>query len=190
MSLMVKWCSLLLLLISSFGYIGKIGAQSCPSNSWEIFRDEHCYRIYDREKNFTYSNGERQCIDYYEASFPLIRSRIEQDAVNNYLFTKLKIVNNVWLGAKYHPLEKKFKWTDGTDLIFTNWQAGYPKLDLITDYCVQLNADKNNLGKWIDVPCVEKTLVACQKEQSWSNAYLKTIVQQLRQNLTSCNCAH
>jgi len=55
-------------------------------------------------------------------------------------------------------------------------------LELTTDYCVHLNSDLNNLGKWIDVPCAVKALVMCQKEQIWSNAVLKALVQLLRKN--------
>jgi len=183
MSSIVKWFSLLLLLIFSFGNFDTIGAQQpAECQNWEIFKDELCYTLFSRIDHYAYENGERQCTSYYQASYLLIRSQIEQDAVKNYLFTKSRVVNNVWLAAKYYPFEKKFKWSDGTDLTYTNWQAGYPKLDLITDYCVQLSSDQKNLGKWIDVPCIQQALVVCQKEQTWSNAYLKTVVQPIRAN--------
>jgi len=176
---MIKWFSLLLLLLS----FRKIGAQSAECgiwDPWEKYKDELCYFLDSRINIYDHETGERLCTRSYDATLLHIRSQLEQDAINDYLFTKHKIANAL-VGAKYDPVDKRFKWTDGTDFKFTNWQTGYPKNNE-TDYCVHLNAESDQLGKWIDVPCSRKAFMVCQKEQIWTNAVIKKIVQQLRNN--------
>ncbi len=85
----------------------------------------------------------------------------EQNFLANFLFTKKKVVDNLWVGAKFVG-NGLFQWEDHTTVKdYSNWAPGYPQN--LTDYCVQMSADKLNQGKWTDEPCARRNLVICQR---------------------------
>ncbi len=100
-----------------------------------------------------------------------IRFQEEQEFLSNFFETN-KIVDNVWIGVKY--ISNKYKWTDDSDLVFTNWAEGSPKNKI--DHCVQLQTDETAFGKWSDVLCNKKNLVVCQKLQTWSLSHLQKLL--------------
>ena len=108
----------------------------------------------------------------------------EQTFLENYLFTKKSVVDNVWLGAKNDNIaahQHVFHWSDGSNLTFTNWASGYPKIRS-TDSCIQMHADDDFKGKWSNELCVKKNLVVCEKEQTWSLKKMQTLLVQTMQN--------
>jgi len=130
-----------------------------------------------RQVLHTFDDGEKICTDNGSTLIE-IRFKEEQDFLVNYLFSKNKIVDNVWLSAKFTI--NKYKWQDGAELIYNNWAVGSPKN--ATDHCVQLDSEEGLVGKWIDGPCQRKNLVVCQKKQVWSIARLQENLLKVMQN--------
>jgi len=88
----------------------------------------------------------------------------EQQFLTNLLFKTLKVVDTIWIGAKYSNI--KFIWTDNSDLSFTNWAAGSPSNNANKGY-VQMMPDGSLMGKWADELCTKKNLIVCERMQSW-----------------------
>ncbi len=108
----------------------------------------------------------------------------DQTFLENYLFTKKSVVDNVWLGAKNDNVaahQNVFHWSDGCNLTFTNWASRYPKIRT-TDSCVQMHANDDLKGKWSNEQCAKKNLVVCEKAQTWSFKKLQELVVQTMQN--------
>ncbi len=86
----------------------------------------------------------------------------EQNYLKNYIFTKKKTVDNVWIGAKYNSTSKQFRWADNSTLNgYSNWAAGNPKN--LTDHCVEMLADEGLEGKWAEDRCARNSRVVCQR---------------------------
>ncbi len=88
------------------------------------------------------------------------------------------------MGAKNDSIaahQHVFHWSDGSNLTFTNWANGYPKVRT-TDSCIQMSSDEEVRGKWSNEPCTRKNLVVCEKEQTWSLKKLQALVVQTMQN--------
>ncbi len=85
----------------------------------------------------------------------------EQNFLSNYIFTKRKIVDNVWIGARYAG-DKLYKWEDHSTVQgYSNWASGNPKN--LTDHCVEMLADESLQGKWADERCERRNVVLCQR---------------------------
>jgi hypothetical protein len=109
-----------------------------------------------------------------------IQSKDEQDFLSNLLFKTHKVVDAVWIGAKYSS--NKFKWIDDSDISFTNWAEGSPKNK--TDFgCVQMIPEGSSIGKWVDEPCNKNNKVVCQKKQTWSLSRLQKTLLNARKEL-------
>jgi len=63
--------------------------------------------------------------------------------------------------------QKKYTWTDNTNMNYTNWSKDAPVSDSNHD-CVILNADIKQAGQWINKQCAVSNNVVCEKEQSRS----------------------
>ena len=106
----------------------------------------------------------------------------EQNFLSNYIFTKKKTVNNVWVGARYIG-NSLFQWEDHTQLTggFTNWAPGYPKN--LTDHCVQMLSDEGLEGKWVDERCARSNAAVCQRMPPLSLKLLAETVVELKHSL-------
>jgi len=93
----------------------------------------------------------------------------EQAFLYDYLYTKSNIVDTIWLGAKRNSSGDKFKWTDGSDMFFSNWFEPLKHLDEKDDYnCIEMMPEQGAKGKWTNEPCNKRNLIVCQKPQSYS----------------------
>jgi hypothetical protein len=153
-------------------------AADSPCGDWEPYKEEKCFKIFDKVGLQTYEDAEKAC-HQQENSSSLISIRFleEQEFVSNLLKTH-KVPNDVWIGVKY--TNNKYKWTDDSDLVFTNWAQGSPKNQ--SYHCVQLLSDESLLGKWSNVLCNRKNLVVCQKMQTLSLSQLQKIIYDIKKN--------
>ncbi len=106
----------------------------------------------------------------------------EQNFLTNYIFTKKKVIENVWIGARYVG-NKLFYWEDHTQLTgaYSNWGAGFPKN--LNDHCVELHAEEGSVGKWFEERCGKKNMVVCQKVPETSLKLLAETVLELKHSL-------
>ncbi|CAG2167545.1 unnamed protein product [Oppiella nova] len=124
----------------------------------------------------TYDNTLDLCHKQSDGATPLtIHSQQEQDFLSDLLFTKYKILDNVWIGAKVN--NKKVTWVDGSKDDYTNWESGEPSN--VTNDCVEMESAIPNTGKWVDVPCLKRNIVVCQTTQ-WSLDQIKHMIDDLR----------
>lgn len=107
------------------------------------------------------------------ATLAMIKSKEEQDFIEDYLFNQKNVIENVWIGAKRSNADKEFRWVNGTKFDFENWKEGEPnKRD--SKNCVQIigNEDlmkiksRTQLGRWSNTECERHNFILlCQKTQ-------------------------
>ncbi len=154
-----------------------------PCGDWEPYKEEKCIKLLDSVNTHSFADAEKICAAN-DSKLINIHFHDDQTFFENYLFTKKSVVDNVWLGAKNDSIaahQHVFHWSDGSNLTFTNWASGYPKVRT-TDSCVQMNANDDLKGKWSNEPCAKKNLVVCEKAQTWSLKKLQALVVQTMQN--------
>jgi hypothetical protein len=143
-----------------------------PCGDWEPYKEEKCFKIFDKAGLQSYEDAEKTCQQQENGSSLItIRFLEEQKFISN-LFKTQKVANDIWIGVKY--TNNKYKWEGDSDLVFTNWEQGSPTNK--TDYCVQMNSAETSFGKWSDVLCNRGNLVVCQKMQTWSLSHLQKIL--------------
>jgi len=156
------------LLIFSIFY-GLTMAADSPCGDWEPYKDEKCFKVFD---NIVIEEEAKKTCSQQETSATLvtIHSKDEQDFLSNLLFKTHKVVDAVWIGAKYSI--NKFKWSDDSDLSFTNWAEGSPS-NSSDKACLQMIPESSSMGKWVDEPCNKSNKFVCQKMQNWSISRLQ-----------------
>jgi hypothetical protein len=140
--------------------------QDYGCGNWTPFKDEKCVKIMDGT-SLSFDEAVKMCASEAAGSdvfMPTIRSPEEQAFFFDFLFNKKKVVDNVWLGAKFQ--DKKFSWQDGSPLSYANWTKGSPRN--VPDTCIEIDSTPQTIGAWIDISCTKKNLVVCQKMQTWS----------------------
>ncbi len=100
--------------------------------------------------------------------------------MENYLFKKMTIVDNIWLNAKSDS-SHVFHWSDGRLLTFTNWAPGNPKVNYTTEICLQMDANALVRGKWANEPCAKKNLVVCERKQGWNLEKIQSLIEKLQE---------
>lgn len=157
-------------------------AVDSPCGDWEPYKDEKCFKIFDKAGVQSYENAEKTCHQQENSSTLItIHSREEQDFLSNLMFKTKGIIENVWIGAKYN--NNKIKWDDNSDAGFTNWAVGSSKNEAGYD-CIQMLPDGTSMGKWANEPCRKNNLAVCQKMQAWSLSRLQKILLDARKELT------
>jgi len=72
----------------------------------------------------------------------------------------------------------QFKWTDGSEMSFTNWAKGNPSNK--TDHnCVRMISDSSPIGEWADEFCDNKHVIVCQKAPTVTIAFLQKKIVEL-----------
>jgi hypothetical protein len=144
-------------------------AADSPCGDWDPYKDEKCFKILEKVGNEEVA--ENTCKqEESSANLITIHSKDEQDFLTNLLFKTHKVVDAVWIGAKYSS--NKFKWIDDSDLSFTNWAEGSPS-NTTDKTCLQMIPEGSSMGKWADEPCNKNNKVVCQKMQAWSLSRLQ-----------------
>ncbi len=146
-----------------------IKSSSC--GDWKEYKDEKCIKILDKEKLVIFDDVEKSCLQAdNESSILTIHSKEEQEFISEFVFKTNKVVGNVWIGLKNS--NNQFKWTDGSEIGFTNWEKGNPSNK--TDHnCVQMIADSSPIGQWADELCDKKDAIVCQKVPTVTITFLQ-----------------
>ncbi len=97
------------------------------------------------------------------------------------MFKTNKVIENVWIALKNS--NNQFKWTDGSEVSFTNWAKGNPSNK--TDHnCVQMISDSSPIGEWADEFCDKKHLIVCQKNPTLTMTSLQNKVIEISKQLS------
>lgn len=168
-----------LFFIAAFLSVNVITADDASvCGDWEQYKDEHCYKLFD--SFHTFSDAEKLC-QTNNSTLVVIHYAEEQNFLANFLFTKKKVVDNLWVGAKFVGIGL-FQWEDHTTVKdYSNWAPGYPRN--MTDHCVQMSANEPNKGKWTDEPCARRNLAICQRMPPPSLRLLAETVIELKHTL-------
>jgi hypothetical protein len=155
---------------------------------WKSFKDEKCFKIFSKEEVLNYENAIKSCSQLDSTSTLItISSYEEQEFLANFLFNENKVVDSIWLGAKKSD-SNAFKWTDGSNMKFTNWAENNPTTESNTE-CVEMKSkfsffgSEKFEGKWANVPCLKKALIVCQKMQNLTLNQLTDLVMNLKKDL-------
>jgi hypothetical protein len=100
-------------------------AADSPCGDWEPFKDEKCFKIFDKAGLQSYEDAEKTCQQQENGSSLITIHFLEKQEFISNLFKTNKVANDIWIGVKY--TNNKYKWNDDSDLVFTNWAQGSPK---------------------------------------------------------------
>ena len=130
-----------------------------------------------RRNNYARSNA-------YQGHLISIHSAEKQDFVSKWLFTELNLIENVWIGAKYNDLTKRFQWSDSSEWDFTDWWTNNPTNR--SDYnCIEIVPDSEPDGKWVNKPCALTNVVVCEKGQVWSDRRIVSFIVDSKREIDS-----
>jgi hypothetical protein len=97
------------------------------------------------------------------------------------VFKTNKVIENVWIGLKNS--NNQLKWTDGSEIGFTNWAKGNPSNK--TDHnCVQMISDSSPIGEWADEFCDKKHIIVCQKNPTLTITSLQNQIKEISKQLS------
>ncbi len=154
-------------------------AAETDCGDWEPYKDGKCIKLITSLQSFF--DAEKTCSSNEESKLISIHNQDEQKVLENYLFKKRTLVDNIWLNAKSADAAKKspFKWADGSSLTFSNWAPENPKTNSSVDNCLQLHAEDELRGKWSNEPCSRKNAVVCMRKQRWSLDKVQEVLEKL-----------
>lgn len=147
-----------------------------PCGDWKPYKDDHCYRLFSELQS--YSDAEKTC-QTNNSSMVSIHYAEEQNFLTNYIFTRKKTVENVWIGARYIG-NRLYQWEDHKMVAgsYSNWAQRYPRN--LTDHCVKMLSIEGSEGRWADERCAMRNMVVCQQMSSMSKELLGEMVVELR----------
>ena len=151
-----------------------ISLSNSECGDWTAFKDEKCVKVFAHLNLRTYKSAKSICTSQ-KADHPklvMIHSKEEQDFIENLLFDEKKVIENVWIGAKFDNETKQFYWDDENQTNFTyeNWEQ---LKDGSKHNCVEIIPNGKDKGKWTNTPCEKRNVVVCQKNQEWTLEKLK-----------------
>ena len=144
-------------------------------DDWVSYSDIKCLKVLESKGTEVEAKGKCSQLDN-SSTLITIGSQSEQQFVTKLLSNYSSDSVWVWIGLEY--VNNGFKWMDGSDKGYENWDENAIKDG--NDKCVQLSLSPLNLGKWTDDNCNKKYLIACQKKQPSKN-----VLEQQINNLTS-----
>ncbi|XP_070560953.1 C-type lectin domain family 19 member A-like [Ptychodera flava] len=147
--------SRLCLLLAAVIGLSFVYSQSCPKY-WFGF-DGYCYRY------FTALNSWRAAQDIC-ATYGANLASIHGDEENSFIH-KLQgsCLNNIfWIGLSDEENEGDFRWIDGTELVYSNWNPGEPD-DYLEQDCVVFGGTTGEAPwKWNDTFCSDNHHFVCK----------------------------
>jgi Notch-like protein len=157
-----------------------IDSSSC--GDWNEYKNEKCIKILDKEKLVIFDEAQKSCLQAdNESSILTIHSKEEQEFISEFVFKTNKVIENVWIGLKNS--NNQFKWTDGSEIGFTNWAKGNPSNK--TDHnCVQMISDSSPIGQWADEFCDKKHIIVCQKKPTLTMTSLQNQIIEISKQLS------
>ena len=96
--------------------------ESKCDKSWEPFKEEKYFKIFDKIGLKNYQESDKFCKDN-NSTLITIHLKEEQDFISEF-FKNQKVSNDAWIGVKYR--NKRYEWSDGSDAVYQNWPRVLP----------------------------------------------------------------
>ncbi len=154
---------------------------------WEPYRDKKCIKLINNKNSLqSFDEAEKSCASSENSNLISINNQDEQSFLENYLFKKKCVIENIWLGAKSDSHSHVFHWTKDGRLLsgFSNWAPGNPKTNCSStaENCLQMHAEDELRGRWSNEPCAKKNLVVCERRQRWDLEKMQQLIEQMQEN--------
>ncbi|XP_070535376.1 macrophage mannose receptor 1-like isoform X2 [Ptychodera flava] len=129
----------------------------CPTG-WVEF-DDKCYRFYgvdDASERHNWSAARDVCRSL-RSNLATVHTR----EIQNFLYSQLYSAKSpVWIGLSNAANRRKYRWTDGTTLTYTNWGKNQPLIYRAS--CVEVKEER---GEWNGEYCRSKRAWLCQGDK-------------------------
>jgi hypothetical protein len=76
-------------------------AADSPCGDWEPFKEEKCFKIFDKAGLQSYEDAEKTCQQQENGSSLITIHFLEEQEFISNLFKTHKVANNIWIGVKY-----------------------------------------------------------------------------------------
>ena len=115
----------------------------CDEN-WQFFdKTRRCYK--DFRQSLLWEDANHFCADQgFKGSLASIKSQETQDFIKT-LFLVKKETSKFWIGG--HKVNEDWLWTDGTSMIYENWNTNEPNNINGIEHYTRLRAED---GRWED----------------------------------------
>ena len=144
----------------------------CPAE-WTM-HSGNCFRPFDPENDapLTWQDADAACVGFggHLASIPDdATNELVKELVNKTNFTD----DTTWIGLNDVALEGAWKWSDGTDLVFTAWAGGQPNnwsgcwFGDCPEDCVAIDDPMIGFGGWNDLECDKEHRFICMRPVDW-----------------------
>ncbi|CAL8384873.1 unnamed protein product [Gadus morhua 'NCC'] len=138
----------------------------CPSG-WMRFKDK-CFLFKgqkeDFQANWTFA---RSWCQGQGGSLAVIDNQSENDFVSSYL---KDLERPAWIGLSDLSAENLYAWTDGSRVLYTNWDDKEPNNHNGAEHCVSVTHSDLVSGRWNDAACSEDRSFVCYRKKSSSVA--------------------
>src|SRR5689334_17435536 len=117
------------------GFGSAYGSNQC--GDWESFKDEKCFKLFT--KVAYEEDAAAFCLKQNDGSILANIKTLEEHELIVKILKASGVADNIWIGTKKQ--DGKFKYLDGKDLEYTNWQNGRPFPNKTGFDCVEVSTD-------------------------------------------------
>ncbi|XP_077985363.1 hepatic lectin-like [Glandiceps talaboti] len=140
-----------------------VGAETLDASTkwcrhgWQYYAGS-CY--FFSQNKLSWYDAKSQC-EAMNAVLVIIENRGEDEFIDGFVAnTDTSVCNltwycNHWIGLKYEASVGAFKWIDGTDLIFDDWEGNEPN----ENKCGNITLSRRD---WIDSACAHSQKYICE----------------------------
>jgi hypothetical protein len=143
-----------------FLFIFKISSTlaDCPTGTTQGFDENTCYLFSQTPLNFL--DAVQNCVDnnalMVSVGNVFVNTFLTEKA--NAAFANFSGVSNFWLGGiNQHPELSGWRWIDGTNFSYTNWNPGSPGAEV--PLCITTSLSN---GKWMSQDCAQTFYFVCE----------------------------
>ncbi|CAI5448301.1 unnamed protein product [Caenorhabditis angaria] len=114
-------------------------------SGWQMYED-HWYKLFEVDLMWIPAENFCRSMGGHLASI--------KDESENLFIHKLRKKNNIWIGLnKLNDTNQVYKWSDGTQADYLNWDSTQPNEPLVD--CVYMAFHQEQRGTWFDYGCRE-----------------------------------
>ncbi|XP_065672067.1 lithostathine-1-beta-like [Hydra vulgaris] len=124
----------------------------CPSG-WSK-NAGYCYLYQSSVK--TYQDSLFSC-QSYEGTLLSVEDQVENTFISNYIISNNLKSTSIWIGLHDNEDLRKFEWSDGTPLSYTNWKIKEPNNLDGNEHCVEIS-----YGGFNDIDCGRSFSFFCE----------------------------